>query len=279
MNPIQTTKGGQVNTFVSKLNVAGTALVYSTYLGGSGSDNGLGIAIDSSGNAYITGNTNSTNFPTMNPIQASLVGSESAFVTKLNAAGSALVYSTYLGGSSFGDGGQGIAVDSSGNAYVAGFTSSTNFPILNAIQAVCKNCTGTSSSAFVTKFNASGSALVYSTYLGGSGTSGTFFGGDFALGIAVDSSGNAFVTGTAGSSDFPVVNAIQSTSGGPDDGFVAKISTPVTLSPPGPFAPEVVGTTSSAQAVSLSNTSGASLNISGIAASGDPESPPAETSP
>ncbi len=124
---------------MAKLNAAGSALVYSTYLGGSGDDQGNGIAVDSSGNAYVTGYTASTNFPTVNPLQSTLLcgGIDSCwepFVAKLNAAGSALVYSTYLGGS---NGGQayGIAVDSSGNAYVTGYTASTDFPTVNPIQA------------------------------------------------------------------------------------------------------------------------------------------------
>ena len=136
-----------------------------------------------SGNAYVTGYTESTNFPTMNPLQPAYGGDEDAFVTKLNASGSALVYSTYLGGSG-ADGGSGIAVDSSGNAYVIGATYSTNFPTMNPLQPAY----GGDEDAFVTKLNASGSALVYSTYLGGSGP-------DVRRGIAVDSSGNAYVTG------------------------------------------------------------------------------------
>ncbi len=188
LNPIQATcgscAGGGTNAFVTKINSAGTALVYSTYLGGSGNlDEGDGIAVDSSGNAYVTGVTNSTNFPTVNAFQPALKGSDDAFVTKLNAAGSALVYSTYLGGSSL-DGGDGIAVDSSGSAYVTGFTYSTDFPTANPFQAALGG--STARNAFVTKFNAAGSALVYSTYLGGSGF-------DDGLGIAIDSSGNAYV--------------------------------------------------------------------------------------
>jgi hypothetical protein len=141
-------------------------LVYSTYLGGSVSDSGSAIAVDSSGNAYVAGETSSSNFPTANPLQAQLrgVGVSNAFATKLNAAGSALVYSTYLGGSG-GDAGYGIAVDSSGNAYVAGYTDSSDFPTANPLQAhlrgTCSNCRN----AFVTKLNPAGSALVYSTYL------------------------------------------------------------------------------------------------------------------
>ena len=112
----------------------GSALVYSTYLGGSNDDQANGIAVDSSGNAYVTGYTYSTDFPTVNPLQGSLGGGRDAFITKLNPVGSALVYSTYLGGSN-DDQANAIAVDPSGNAYVTGFTESTNFPILDPFQA------------------------------------------------------------------------------------------------------------------------------------------------
>src|SRR5439155_9294175 len=132
---IQTTFGGVEDAFVAKLNPAGSALAYSTYLGGSGGDSAGGssnivsgdIAVDSAGNAYVTGITSSTDFPTVSPFQATLGGGTDAFVAKLNSGGSALVYSTYLGGNS-NDQGSGIAVDSSGNAYVTGSTSSANFP-------------------------------------------------------------------------------------------------------------------------------------------------------
>src|SRR5580692_1612502 len=146
-------------------------LSYSTYLGGGGFDSGKGIAVDASGNAYVTGLTTSTNFPSANPIQSTLGGAENAFVTKINPTGSALVYSTYLGGNNV-DYGSGIAVDAAGNAYVTGGTTSTNFPTANALQATL----GGSANAFVSEINASGSALVYSTYLGGSG-------GDEGMGI------------------------------------------------------------------------------------------------
>ena len=204
--------GGMYDAFVTKLNAAGSALVYSTYLGGSDEDGGSGIAVDSSGNAYVTGMTNSSNFPTANALQASNRGSNDAFVTKLNAAGSALVYSTYLGGS--GDEVGLIAVDSSGNAYVTGETSSGNFPTANALHA---SSGGGRSDAFVTKLNAAGSALVYSTYLGGSGEEG-------GSGIAVDSSGNAYVTGYTGSSNFPTSNALQASNRGLRDAFVTKLN-------------------------------------------------------
>jgi uncharacterized repeat protein (TIGR01451 family) len=212
--PIQPTNLGIINAFVSKLNAAGSGLVYSTYLGGSSNDQGASIAVDTLGNAYVTGLAGSTNFPTVNPIQAANGGSFDAFVAKLNAAGSALVYSTYLGGNSV-DVGDGIAVDASGNAYVTGIEGSTNFPTANAFQA--SNAGG--NDAFVTKINAAGSALVYSTYLGGSGCC------DFAYGIAVNGSGQAYVTGYTNSTDFPTFNAVQGSYGGGNiDVFLTQFS-------------------------------------------------------
>jgi hypothetical protein len=212
MNPLQGAfGGGGQHAFVAKLNATGTALVYSTYLGGSGNDYGYGIAVDSSGNAYVTGGTYSTDFPTKNPLQGANAGGFDTFVSKINAAGSALVYSTYLGGSGY-DGSTGIAVDSAGNAYVVGWTGSTNFPTKNPLQPA--NAGGYD--AFVSKINAAGSALVYSTYLGGSGNDG-------GTGIAVDSAGNAYLTGFTYSTDFPTKNPLQGAYAGNEDVFVAKI--------------------------------------------------------
>src|ERR1035441_8986022 len=186
-------------------------LVYSTYLGGS--DRANAIAVDASGNAYVTGITWSLNFPTTpGAFQTTLGGAEDAFVTKLNATGSALGYSTYLGGGvcegvidGGSDGGSGIAVDASGNAYVTGTTYSSDFPTTpGAFQTTPVYCSGCYT-AFVSKLNATGSALAYSTYLGGSG-------GDLGYGIAVDASGNAYVTGATGSSNFPTTpGAFQTT--------------------------------------------------------------------
>ena len=177
-------------------------LSYSTYLGGSSGEDGYGIAVDGAGNAYVTGDTNSTNFPTSNPFQRRNAGVSDVFVTKLNAAGTALVYSTYLGGSS-SDRGEGIAVNSSGEAYVTGFTRSTNFPTKNAFQTSISSGLWDS---FVTKLNATGSALLYSTFLGGSGV-------DQAHAIALDGTGNAYVTGDTASANFPTANALQPTKG------------------------------------------------------------------
>src|SRR5580700_4161148 len=141
-------------------------LVYSTYLGGSGGDQGNSIAVDSAGNAYVAGITGSSDFPTMNPLQPAYGGNVDAFVTKINTEGSALVYSTYLGGGG-SDQGAGVAIDGAGNAYTTGTTNSTNLPVTpGAFQTTCGN-PSSCESAFVTKINTSGSTLVYSTYLGG----------------------------------------------------------------------------------------------------------------
>ncbi len=227
--PLQAILKGSCDPFVTKLNPAGTSLVYSTYLGGSGSgydfDNGAGIAVDSSGNAYVTGATWSSDFPTANPLQPSLKGYENAFVSKLNPSGSALVYSTYLGGSDE-DNGAGITVDSSGNAYLIGTTSSPDFPTVNPFQTYQSKYGQTN--AFVAKLNPGGSALVYSTFLDGSGVPypAVAAGGDEGLGVAVDSAGNAYLTGATWSPDFPTVNPIQTYQSKSDDSnaFVSKLN-------------------------------------------------------
>ncbi len=206
----QATHQGNFDVFVTKLNFSGNALVYSTYVGGSDLDISFGIAVDGSGNAYITGYTFSTDFPTVGAYQASYQGEGDVFVTKLNSSGNALVYNTYLGGDS-SDIGWGIAVDDYGNAYIAGFTFSTDFPTEGEYQT---DQSGTD--AFVTKLNSSGNALVYSTYLGGSSN-------DEALGIALDASDNAYVTGWTLSTDFPTEGEFQTDQDG-RDAFVTKLN-------------------------------------------------------
>ena len=193
-NPYQTDQPYD-DAFVTKLSASGNSLVYSTYLGGSDYDNGWGIAVDGAGNAYVTGYSASTNFPTQNPYQADQASAD-AFVTKLSPEGNFLVYSTYLGGIEI-DYGYGIAVDGSGSAYVTGSTNSANFPTQNPYQIYQRFF-----DVFVTKLSASGNSLVYSTYLGGNAE-------DYGYGIAVDGSGNAYVTGVAYSSDFPIRNPYQ----------------------------------------------------------------------
>ncbi|PYV17190.1 MAG: hypothetical protein DMG07_06410, partial [Acidobacteria bacterium] len=212
--PLQGALAGASDGFVSKLGPAGNALVYSTYLGGRLGDSGAGIAVDSSGSAYVTGSTQSSDFPTANPLQASFGGYSDAFVAQLSATGAALVYSTYLGGS-FADYGNGIAVDSSGAAYVTGEVYSADFPTVDPAQAAY----GGRGDAFVTKFRPGGASLEFSTYLGGSG-------GDYGQGIAVDPNGSVYVTGFTYSVDFPVKNPFQALYRGSNDAFVAKLGEP-----------------------------------------------------
>jgi beta-propeller repeat-containing protein len=205
------------DAFVTKLSPDGSSIVYSTFLGGSGDDGANGIAVDESGSAYVAGFTGSQNFPTT-PGAFQRAGAGSAFVAKLNQTGSALVFSSYLGGSDV-DQALAIAVDRRGDAYVAGLTSSADFPTVNAFQPAFAGGSGLviRTDAFVTKFAADGSSLVYSTYLGGSAN-------DQANGIAVDSEGAAYVTGRTLSTDFPTFEATQPENGGNGDAFVAKFS-------------------------------------------------------
>ena len=211
-NPRQSVRGNG-DAFVTKLNAAGNALVYSTYLGGKNEDKALGVAVDVAGNAYVTGFTKSLDFPVLKPFQGLSRGNAEAFVTKLNATGSALIFSTYLGGSS-NDFGNAIAVDGATNVYVAGRTSSINFPKARALQKVLRG----SADAFVTRLNPLGNTLGYSTFLGGSDL-------DFAEAIAVNALGQAFVTGTTASIDFPVKGAFQpvNRSIGGTNAFVTKL--------------------------------------------------------
>jgi len=233
--------GGQAHpctdAFASKVNSTGSALVYSTYLGGNGDDAGFAVAADSDGNAYLTGLTNSTDFPTSTGAfrgslgggncgtTASPVTCPDAFATKLTASGT-LGYSTYLGGSSY-DLGFGVATDSAGNAYFTGGTGSLDFPTQDAIQATfgggscsfdidsthidlsCPN-------AFLTKLDPTGAAS-FSTYHGGAG-------GDIGFGVAVDAANAVYVVGTTVSSDLPTASAFQAHLAGDSDAFVAKIS-------------------------------------------------------
>lgn len=219
------------DAFVSKINAAGTALVYSTYIGGSGDDAALAITVDKNGNAYIAGQTASANFPTTAGAAQTTFGGTGAqgygdgFVAKLNAAGSALMYSTFLGGSN-DERAEGIALDANNNAYVTGGTQSADFPTQTG--AYLKNCPlhgNVCAAAFVTKLNASGTARTYSTFLGGTGP-----GVDEAFAIAVNS-GAAYVTGVAGSTNFPTTLKAYSRRCGTDglcngatDAFVTKVN-------------------------------------------------------
>jgi hypothetical protein len=229
LNGVQPTWGGGCNygqvyypcfdVFVTKVSPDGSSLVYSTYLGGNRDEayffgQAGDIAIDPAGYAYVTGYTESLNFPTANALQPSFAGGfTDAYVTKLSPDGSSFVYSTFLGGS-FGEYGFGIAADQAGIAYIAGLTGSPDFPTTpDAFQPTKHGNTD----AFVSKLTSDGSAFVYSTFLGGTNENG-------AASIATDSRGNAYVTGSTSSTDFPIMNAFQPTIGGLSDGFVTKIT-------------------------------------------------------
>jgi uncharacterized protein (TIGR03437 family) len=218
------TRGGSFEAFVTKFNATGAQLIYSSYLGGNGNDEGLGISVDNDGQTYLTGYTYSSNFPTTTgAYQTTFNGAANladAFVVKVNATGNALTYATYLGGKG-NDVANGIAIDTTGNVYVTGTTLGTtnDFPTTTgAFQTTYKgsNIPGPVSDAFVTKLNPAGSALVYSTYLGGNGA-------DQALGIAVNAQGIAVVTGSTSSSNFPTVSESFRIYAGAIDAFVAQL--------------------------------------------------------
>ena len=215
------------DVFVAKLKADGSGLVYATYLGGSFSEVGYGIAIDGSGNAYVTGVTSSTDFPTTaGAYDTSFNGHfRNAFVAKLNPTGNVLVYSTFLGGGSHPqlngteDIGHDIAVDMTGNAYITGWTQSENFPTTPG--AFQTDFGGGHGDAFVTKLNPNGSALVYSSYLGGDSPL-NFNIGDIGYGIAVDLEGNAYVTGVSVSGNFPTTSGAYRPTG--SSAFLTKVN-------------------------------------------------------
>jgi hypothetical protein len=201
--------------FITKINPQGTALVYSTFIGGTGDNNATqAIAVDSLGYAYVTGGTDSTDFPTVNPVQAHNAGATDIFLLKLSPNGGSLVYSTYLGGSGT-EFAQGLAIDAATNVYLTGWTNSTtNFPTVNAIQPTFG---GGSQDSFLTKINVAGSAIVYSTYLGGNNT-------DNGYGVAVDPLNQVYVDGYTYSTNFPTKNAFQSVYNGNNDAFVTAVN-------------------------------------------------------
>jgi Abnormal spindle-like microcephaly-assoc'd, ASPM-SPD-2-Hydin/Beta-propeller repeat len=213
--------GGVQDAFVTKLNATGSALVYSTYLGGKAADLGFGLFVDSAGDAYVAGQTNSTDFPTTaGAFQTTLGGLTGAFVSELNPTGSGLMFSTYLNGTSTSTNpcaacATDVFLDSNGNVYVSGLTYETDFPVTSG--AFQTTFAGGFHDAFVTKLNRTGTALVYSTYIGGSSDDG-------AVALAVDAAGNAYIHGNTYSTNFPTTpSAFQPASGGPPDSFVAEL--------------------------------------------------------
>src|SRR5579862_5929784 len=210
------TTASTTNAFVAKLNPSGSSLIWATYLGGSSFGEVDGLAVDRAGNVYVAGDTTATNFPTLNALQPINRGGSDAFVSELNNTGSALVFSTYGGGSG-DDFPSAIALDAAGNIYIDGTTDSPDFPTTpGAIQTTYG---GGGSDAFVVKLGPGGTSLIYSTYLGGSDdvTSSD-------VEMAVDAAGNAYVTGTTDGNDFPTVNAYQSTLLGGQSAYIAELN-------------------------------------------------------
>jgi hypothetical protein len=223
VNAFQPTRpGGWGDAFICKISNDGSQLIYSTYLGGSNSDNIHGIAVDGSGNVVVVGTTASTDFPLKNALQPNFGGSfvGDAFITKIDASGSNLIFSTYLGGSD-AEMGEDIAIDKEGNIIVTGGTWSKDFPVVNAYQSTIGGGTFPQD-AFITKLSPSGRQLIFSTYLGGQ----SLF-GDHGKAITVDLSGNIYVSGHTTASNFPVVHPFQAEFGGGSgtgDAFIAKFS-------------------------------------------------------
>lgn len=217
MNPFQAASGGGADAFVAKLNSAGSALLWSTYLGGLGTDNASDLAINAVGQVYVTGTTSATNFPLVNPLQDTNKGGNEIYVAKFRADGSGLEFSTYLGGTR-NDISNAIALDVGGNIYLTGSTDSFNFPLVDAVQTDLGNIpipNQNATDAFVVKMNATGSGLIYSTYLGG-------LSADTGFGIAVDLFGQAYVTGNTASQNFPTLPSAQQLAGS-SDLFVTKL--------------------------------------------------------
>ncbi|MCC2668974.1 MAG: repeat-containing protein, partial [Armatimonadetes bacterium] len=219
-NAFQNTRRGTQDAFLTKLNATGTGFVYSTYLGGGSADYGQDVAIGSDGSAYVVGWTSSNaasgHFPLANAYQATPRGELEGFVCRMDAAGSALIFSTYLGGL-VNDAPMAVALDAQGDACVVGYTQSTNFPLLNPYQAALRMDSYPSQDGFLSRFQADGT-LVHSTYLGGASV-------DAITGVAVDSAGRAIVAGNTHSPDFPVTaGAFQTTRPGYKDAFVTRFA-------------------------------------------------------
>jgi hypothetical protein len=224
------------HVFVAKLDPTGSNLVYADYIGGNSQDYGLALVLDSANEVYVTGSTQSNNFPVVRPYQSQQPGPYSGFLTKVSANGSSLLYSTYLGGNTF-DQPTSMAIDSLGEVHVAGYTTSHNFPVVNAFQAtVSANQAGTYGTyGFLTKFSPDGSSLIYSTYLAGNSNVVQDCGSpcwpspsNEVSAVAVDTNGNAYVTGTTNTYNFPATSGSyltsNTTSQDPGVGFVSKFS-------------------------------------------------------
>ncbi|MHA1736467.1 MAG: SBBP repeat-containing protein, partial [Candidatus Thorarchaeota archaeon] len=251
VNAYQSTRQGYHEVVVTKLSSDGSTLLYSTYLGGTGEDYTGEIAVDSSGRLYVTGYTESSDFDLANALDSTHNGTRDAFVTVFNSTGNGLVFSTYLGGA--GDEyGRDIALDGSNNIYVVGRTTSNDFPLVNAFDS-----TRTYDEAFITKILSDFSGYSYSSFYGGGST-------DDCRGVIVDSSGAAYLAGYTKSNDIPLVNALDSTLSGDEDGFVAKVSATGTL-----LYSTYIGGSSNDQLSDIGIDSDANMYVVGYSASSD----------
>jgi hypothetical protein len=261
--------GGAINgdAFVAKLDITLTNLRYFTYLGGTGNDGALDVAVDGSGNAYVSGFTDSTNFPTTNALYSQIGGTfdpkfqafpADIFVAELDSAGTGLIFSTYLGGSDVEVGGA-IAVDPAGNSYITGYTASTNFPTLNAFSATNHG----HNDAFVAKIGPGGTPLIYSTYLGGTNA-------DEGDGIAADSAGNAYVSGYTSSTNFPTLRGFRSMLNGVTNSPIVFDAFVVKFDPAGALlCSTLLGGTNGDSGFRLALDSANSVYVTGSTTSGD----------
>jgi hypothetical protein len=207
------------DAYAAKLSLASANVVWFKPFGGSALDAANGLAVDPGENVFLTGRTESVDFPAISAAQNTLQGSSDAFVVKIDPSGSSLIYSTYIGGANFDEGSK-LAIDDMGNCYVTGGTNSPNFPTVNALQPNLNGSAdpfNSTADAFLTKIRADGSSFLYSTFLGGSGS-------EQARGITVDSLHNAYVTGTTSSFDFPLFRATQATFQGNWQAFLSKLN-------------------------------------------------------
>jgi hypothetical protein len=260
-----TTHNGDFDAFVTKLNGTGSLLVYSTFLGGLNSDSGSGLAVDPAGDAYVAGGTNSADFPTTPGAFDTVLNDSEAFVTKLNATGSALVYSTFLGGSGF-DGASSLALGAGGNAHITGSTGSLDFPVTAG--AFDRDFNGGVVDAFVAVLNADASALVYSTFLGGSGSA------EGGSDLALDPAGGIYVTGQTMSPNFPTTpGAFDRVWNGDDlifwaDAFVAKFTIGGVPPPPPPPSAALSSVSFNPASVVGGNASQGTITLTSGAGSG-----------
>jgi hypothetical protein len=257
--------GGPSDAFVTKLSTDGSAVVYSTLLGGAGNDLANVIAVEESGDTYLTGFTQSTDFPTSNPIFGTLRGTTDAFVAALTSDGASLRFSTFLGGSLGSDEGLDIAVGPEGHIYVAGGTASRDFPTVNPFQAECVRSEHIDcEDAFIAQLSPGGGALVHSSFLGGSGS-------DHADGVGVDGAGNMYVSGTTFSPDLPLVGTQQRIAGNTFVAFVENSErSAATIAPTAhDFGESPVGVGTAPQELALRNVSSVPLRLDSVMVEGD----------